>query len=138
MLWHKVRQALPGILGLKPGEIRATCRSLYIEGNRVWCTAMSAPQQLLTAGRSCPGGLKAWTLASQRQAPVVTMSPLARLCVGMILQEPGISETEKFLQLVAMARGKLKKGGVPDMKVAARVVLQVRAGLSTFAMWGVV
>ena len=33
---------------------------------------------------------------------------------------------DKFLQHVAHARGKLRKGGVPDMVGAAKVVLQVR------------
>ena len=33
---------------------------------------------------------------------------------------------DKFLQHVAHARGKLRKGGVPDMPAAAKVVLQVR------------
>jgi hypothetical protein len=34
-------------------------------------------------------------------------------------------EADQFLQLVAHARGKLRKGGTPDMVLAAKVVLQV-------------
>lgn len=33
---------------------------------------------------------------------------------------------EELLAAVAGARGKLKKGGVPDVRAAARVILQVR------------
>jgi hypothetical protein len=33
---------------------------------------------------------------------------------------------DQFLQHIAAARGKLKKGGIPDMLAAARIVLQVR------------
>lgn len=37
---------------------------------------------------------------------------------------PAFKDCDDFLQQVALARGKLKKGGVPDMVAAARVVLQ--------------
>lgn len=33
-------------------------------------------------------------------------------------------DVDQFLQHIAAARGKLKKGGIPDMLAAARIVLQ--------------
>lgn len=38
----------------------------------------------------------------------------------------GFTTCDEFLQLIAQARGKLRRGGVPDMAAAARIVLQVR------------
>jgi hypothetical protein len=36
-------------------------------------------------------------------------------------------DADQFLMLVAHSRGKLRKGGIPDMQAAAKVVLQVRS-----------
>jgi nuclear GTP-binding protein len=35
-----------------------------------------------------------------------------------------LQDVDEFLAAVAGARGKLRKGGVPDMRAAARIVLQ--------------
>jgi len=60
-------------------------------------------------------------------APVAEI--LARVPAKQLMQLYKIAafqDPDQFLQHVAHARGKLRKGGVPDMPAAAKVVLQVR------------
>lgn len=39
---------------------------------------------------------------------------------------PAFKTAEELLAAVAGARGKLRKGGVPDIRAASRIILQVR------------
>eukprot|EP00236_Picocystis_salinarum_P000854 CAMPEP_0183832638 /NCGR_PEP_ID=MMETSP0807_2-20130328/5546_1 /TAXON_ID=88271 /ORGANISM="Picocystis salinarum, Strain CCMP1897" /LENGTH=585 /DNA_ID=CAMNT_0026078387 /DNA_START=31 /DNA_END=1788 /DNA_ORIENTATION=+ len=60
--------------------------------------------------------------------PVTPIGELLKRCPArklmMIYKIPAFEGTEQFLQQVAMARGKLKKGGVIDPEATARLVLQ--------------
>lgn len=42
-----------------------------------------------------------------------------------IYQTEEFDTADKFLELLALSRGKLKRGGIPDMAAAAKMVLQV-------------
>lgn len=61
--------------------------------------------------------------------PVVPVGEVLRRVPAkqlMVLYKIGAFGTaEEMLQHIATARGKLRKGGTPDMKAAARIVLQV-------------
>mmetsp|Transcript_16355 Transcript_16355/g.53441 ORF Transcript_16355/g.53441 Transcript_16355/m.53441 type:complete len:641 (+) Transcript_16355:25-1947(+) len=60
--------------------------------------------------------------------PLTPVAEIVRLCNPAKLMQvyniPRFSNPDEFLRHVAAARGKLKKGGVPDTVAAARVVLQ--------------
>ena len=38
---------------------------------------------------------------------------------------PKFTTTEEFLQHLARRHGRMKKGGIPDLEAAARIILQV-------------
>lgn len=42
---------------------------------------------------------------------------------------PAFKDADELLQHVAGARGKLRRGGTPDMRAAARILLQASRGL---------
>lgn len=60
------------------------------------------------------------------------MAPIAEILVRVPAKQlmqlykiAAFESPDQFLQLVAHARGKLRKGGIPDMPASAKVVLQV-------------
>ena len=59
---------------------------------------------------------------------VLPVSEIVKRCAGnqlmTIYKVPTFDSTDQFLQHVALARGKLKKGGTVDVQAAAKVVLQ--------------
>ncbi|KAG6385358.1 hypothetical protein SASPL_154191 [Salvia splendens] len=59
--------------------------------------------------------------------PVGPVKEILKLCPEQVLvtlyKVPSIDSVDDFLQKVAMARGKFKKGGVVDIDVTARIVL---------------
>ncbi|GLJ31122.1 hypothetical protein SUGI_0623190 [Cryptomeria japonica] len=59
--------------------------------------------------------------------PVTPVKEILRLCLAETLMSlyklPSFSSVDDFLQKIASIRGKLKKGGVPDVTAAARIVL---------------
>lgn len=53
--------------------------------------------------------------------------------LAMVFNTPAFSDSTSFLRHVAEARGKIRKGGAPDLDAAARAVLQdVRSGKVPF------
>ncbi len=58
-------------------------------------------------------------------AEIIKRVPAAKL--SELYKIGNFKSADQFLQLVAHARGKLRKGGVPDMISAAKVTLQVGA-----------
>ncbi|GLJ21658.1 hypothetical protein SUGI_0403390 [Cryptomeria japonica] len=59
--------------------------------------------------------------------PITPVKEILRLCLAETLMSlyklPSFSSVDEFLQKIASIRGKLKKGGVPDVTAAARIVL---------------
>ncbi|KAH9322390.1 hypothetical protein KI387_017029, partial [Taxus chinensis] len=59
--------------------------------------------------------------------PISPVKEIIRLCpsekLTSLYKLPSFSSVEDFLQKIASIRGKLKKGGVPDVTAAARIVL---------------
>lgn len=59
---------------------------------------------------------------------VLPVSEIVKRCPAKqlmtIYKIAGFSSTDEFLQLIALARGKLKKGGTADTQAAAKIVLQ--------------
>ncbi|CAM6129869.1 unnamed protein product [Calypogeia fissa] len=71
--------------------------------------------------------LRNCTRIEQLQDPFTPVKEILRLCseekLMSIYRIPKFDGVDDFLQQVAMVRGKLKKGGVPNTLTAARVVL---------------
>lgn len=59
---------------------------------------------------------------------VLPVSEIVKRCPAKQLMSiykiAGFSSTDEFLQRIAQARGKLKKGGTSDLQAAAKIVLQ--------------
>lgn len=60
---------------------------------------------------------------------IVAKCPAQQLMA--LYKVPAFQSADEFLQLVAAARGKLRRGGTVDVAAAARLVLQVR-----LRVWG--
>ena len=66
---------------------------------------------------------------------IVARCPAKQLMA--VYKLPAFDGAQQFLQHVAAARGKLRRGGVVDIEAAARIVLQVARGSDYQGVWNV-
>ena len=99
----------------------ASCLLHLLDWIELYKTSVSVPSLLFNRGAAA---VQIEKLADA----VLPVSEIVKRCPAKqlmgIYKVPSFEGTDQFLQHIALARGKLKKGGTVDVQAAAKVVLQ--------------